>query len=154
MENIYTACQRCNDGKISHYPAKNKTINIVLIIIACINLYFVLGFFSKILQAKLQDIEVPINDPNMIGLLISGGILAIIGACSHYFYNIIQQLRSWLSKDCPYCEDGYIIKIRTSMFSSIVYFFDLLIFEQILIPMFQALTYTIKIGKSKLGTSE
>ncbi|WP_372368256.1 HEAT repeat domain-containing protein [Candidatus Uabimicrobium sp. HlEnr_7] len=141
MENIYQTCQRCKQGKITHYSTKNKWINIALVTFFVIMGYFFFTTAASIIADKLVDKEIPLTDSRLKQLLITAILTAVVVIPAHYFYNILKHLRSWLTKECPYCEQGYIIAQRASNIQAIIYFFDLFLFQQILLPMFKTLTF-------------
>ncbi|BBM83763.1 HEAT repeat domain-containing protein [Candidatus Uabimicrobium amorphum] len=141
MENIYQTCQRCQQGKIARYPLKNRWINVSLMIFFVIAGYFFFTTAASVVADKLVDKEIPLTDPRWKQLLLTAILSAIVAIPAHYFYNILAHLRSWITKDCPYCEQGYIIAQRASNIQAIIYFFDLFLFQQILLPMFKTLTF-------------
>ena len=141
QNNIYEICKRCDHGKIHGLDKKDKIIIIVTTLILLIPLFFVFQASMQIAALKFANKTVPLKSPLMLQLVISGSIFVLLAWISHYYLKVINKIKSWFNKTCPYCKDGYVIKNRANAGQTIVYFLDLFIFEQILLPMYKTLTF-------------
>ncbi|NUM33960.1 MAG: HEAT repeat domain-containing protein [Candidatus Brocadiae bacterium] len=137
---LYEICTCCKQGKIEELPLAEKKKILILGILFLIPFAFALHAIAGISFLKFANKAVPLKSPLMAELLISGLACAIVAGIAQYG-RIPRKIHAWLQKDCPYCEDGYIIKNKRGMGESLAYFLDIFLFEQILIPMYKTLTF-------------
>ena len=152
MATIYTKCTFCHEGKLAQYPQSSKITTAIYSLALATPAVFFLHAITQIIAIKLKNQPIPVKSFPAIEAAVSAAIFLLIGAFAHYDYRILNQIKAWMTKDCPHCQDGYLIKDRVSLWQAIVYFFDIFLFEQILIPMYQALTFQFVWASGTTGT--
>ena len=140
-KNIYQKCERCYNGKLEKYSFWRVLLLLFFIAAIAVPLFFLGKVVLEVLRLKLLNESVPLKSPLMINGLMWAGILALVAIISHYGFNILRQVKALFTRVCPYCEQGFIVPDKVGIIRSTLYFLDLLIFEEILVPMYKALTF-------------
>jgi HEAT repeat protein len=149
MSDIYQKCSRCQDGKLKKYPFSRKFLTTLFVLLVLAPAAFLVHAGVQILAAKLANKALSIHDFCMLEAAIAGGALFVLGYLAHYEYGVLRHLKAWFRLVCPYCENGYLLKNRVGIWRALVYFFDIFLFEQILVPMYQALTLQMVWARDK-----
>jgi hypothetical protein len=140
---LYRPCSKCKEGKILSYPLASKVLVSFLSFFLLLAFLFALWGSATLLQYKLEPKadKLKFTTPGM-KLIFTGAIFFLCaGIPSLWGFNLRRQVLAWLRLECPACEEGYCSTQRRGNGSTVIFFLDRFFFEEILIPMFYALTF-------------
>ncbi len=143
MAHTYEVCTLCEStGKQNNYsPTDQKKT----LIISSSLFFLMIGVFycaTQLISAKTAGLPLTWHSEGATLGLIFGSSLILLGGYAHLEYALFWHWKSWLKGTCYGCfGQGYRPKNEISWFKASIYFGDIFVFEQILIPMYRALTF-------------